>query len=166
MKDVSKVGLTFLATLPAFYGLWLLFVGTFSLHELLIGIIAAVLASIGMGVVTLYYQNPFSPAASDLFAAWRLPWYVLSDTWVVLTVAAKDLIGTHRAESLFLVVPFEAGSTRDARMTARRVLATVYSTIAPNSIVLGINASDRKLLFHQIKRSSVPKMTEQLGAEA
>ncbi len=166
VTKASKLVITFFSTLPAFYGLWLLFVGTFSLHELLIGIIAAVLASIGMVVVGIFYSTPFSPTAKDLLAGWRLPWYVLSDTWVVLAVAAKDLVGSHRAESLFRVVPFRAGSEKDPQATARRVLATVYSTMAPNSIVLGVNTNNQKLLSHQIKRSSVPKMTRQLGAEA
>jgi len=145
--------------------MWLLFVGTFSLHELLIGIVAAVLAAIGMVVVTIHYQTPFSPGPSDLLAVWRVPWYVLSDTWVVLTVAAKDLIGSHRAESLFRVVQFER-SGNDARVSARRALATLYSTVAPNSIVLGVNTREQKLLFHQIQRSSVPKVMQELGAEA
>ncbi len=161
-----KVGVTFCWTLPVFYGMWLFFVGTFSLHELLIGIIAAVLASAGMVVVTIFYQTPFSPGAADLLALWRLPWYLVSGTWEVLVVAAKDLVGSERAESVFRVAPFDAGATKDPRKTARRALAAIYTTIAPNFIVLGVNPSDHKLLFHQIKRSSVPKMTEQLGAEA
>ena len=166
VTQVLQIAVTFWLTLPAFYGLWLLFTGTFSLHELLIGIIAALLASVGMVVVTICYSTPFSPTAKDVLAMWRLPWYVVSDTWVVLLVAAKDLIGMHRADSLFRVVPFEAGAKGDPRKSARRVLAVVYSTMAPNSIVLGVNVSDQKLLFHQIKRSSVPKMTRQLGADA
>ena len=166
MKDARKTALTFCLTLPAFYGLWLLFVGTFSLHELLIGIIAAVLGSVGMVVIELNYSAPFSPSLMDLLALWRLPWYLLSGTWEVLSVAAQDMIGVDRADSLFRVARFEAGAKKNPRTTARRVLAAVYTTVAPNFIVLGVNASDQKLLFHQIKRSSVPKMTEQLGAEA
>ncbi|HEV2397578.1 MAG TPA: hypothetical protein VGS27_11595 [Candidatus Sulfotelmatobacter sp.] len=166
MIEAAKAVARFVWSLPIFYGMWLLFTGTFSLHELLIGIIAAVLASAGMVVVTIFYQTPFSPGASDLLALWRLPWYLLSDTWVVFTVAAKDLLGTEPADSLFRVVPFQAGRTKNPGMTARRALATLYSTVAPNSIVLGVNTQDQKLLFHQIKRTSVPKMTEQLGAEA
>ncbi len=166
MTKTSKLVVTFFSTLPAFYGVWLLFVGTFSLHELLVGIIAAILASIGMVAVGMYYPAPFSPSVMDLLALWRLPWYVLSGTFEVFAVAAGDLIGTERAESLFRIVPFEAGSKENPRTTARRVLATVYTTVAPNFIVLGVNANDPKLLFHQIKRSSVPKMTQQLGAEA
>jgi len=166
VKQVVKIVVTFCSTLPAFYGLWLLFTGTFALHELLIGIIAAVLASVGMVVIAINYSTPFSPTVRDLLALWRLPWYLLSGTWEVLSLAAKDLAGRDRAESVFRVAPFDAGSEKNPRKTARRTLAVAYTTVAPNFIVLGVNASDQKMLFHQIKRSSVPKMTEQLGAEA
>lgn len=166
MKNVIKVALIFFTTLMPFYLLWLIFVGTFELHELLIGIIGAVFASVGMVVLGLEFPVPFSPRISDLFACWRLPWYLLSDTRVVFAVAVKDWLGIERARSLFRVCPFDAGNKKDPHRSARRALATLYSTVAPNSIVLGVNASNQKLLFHQIQRSSVPKMTEQLGAEA
>lgn len=166
MKEVRKLALPFALSLPAFYGLWLFFTGTFSLHELEIGTIAALLASSGMVVVAHCYSVPFSPTLKDLLALWRLPWYVVSDMWITLAVAAEDIAGKHRAESIFRVVPFRARGMDAPRATARRVLAVLYSTVAPNSIVLGINANNEQMLFHQIKRSSVPKMTKQLGAEA
>ena len=166
MKKPVQVGLIFFSTLLPCYLLWLLFVGTFELHELVVGIIAAVLSSIGMGVIALGYSVPFSPTVTDVLACWRLPWYLLSDTWVVFEVSAKDLLGVDRAKSLFRVSPFDAGSKKDPRKAARRSLATIYTTVSPNFIVLGVNSSDQKLLFHQIERSSVPKMTKQLGAEA
>jgi multisubunit Na+/H+ antiporter MnhE subunit len=152
-------------SVPFFYLLWIVFVGTFSLHELLVGIIATFLATLGLLVVIVQYPPRFSPGISDLLACWRLPWYLLSGTWEVLYVAARDSIGGKRAQSLFRVSPFEADG-HNPRTTARCALAVVFTTVAPNFIVLGVNASDQKMLFHQIERSSVPKMTEQLGAEA
>ena len=81
-------------------------------------------------------------------------------------VAARDSIGGKRAQSLFRVSPFRAGARENPHAAARRALAVAYTTVAPNFIVLGINADGQRMLFHQIERSSVPKMTEQLGAEA
>jgi multisubunit Na+/H+ antiporter MnhE subunit len=166
VKNKIKVALIFCSTLMPFYLLWLIFTGTFELHELLIGIIAAVFASVGMVVLGLEFPVPFSPSISDLLALWRLPWYLLSGTWEIFEVAAKDVLRIDRAKSLFRISRFDAGSKDDPRKTARRALATTYTTVAPNFIVLGVNASNQRLLFHQIQRSSVPKMTEQLGAEA
>ena len=147
-----------------FYLFWIAFSGTFATHELLVGIIGAVLATSGMVVVNLQYPARFSPRLANLLAIWRLPWYMLSGTWEIAIVAAKDLIGVKPAKSLFRIARFDAGREDDPRANARRVLAAGYTTAAPNFIILGVNASDQTLLFHQIERSSVPKMTRQLGA--
>jgi multisubunit Na+/H+ antiporter MnhE subunit len=148
-----------------YYVFWLIFVGTFASHELLIGIIGAALATVGLAVVVAYDPSRFSPTMIGLLSLWRLPWYLISGTWEITVVAAKDLLGIQRAKSLFRVVDFKAGDKEDPHATARRVLAVTYTTAAPNFIVLGINTSDQKLLFHQIERSSVPKMTQELGAQ-
>ena len=151
--------------LPSFYLLWIVFTGTLSPHELLVGVIAAVLSVAGILVVNLQYPARFAPTLKELLAAWRLSWYLISGTWEILVVAGRDLVGAKRARSLFRVARFAAGEEQDPHDTARRTLATLYTTVAPNFIVLGINASDKKLLFHQIERSSVPKMTQTLGAQ-
>ena len=129
-----------------------------------VGIIATLLATAGTAVIDLQYPSRFAPSLGELLSWWRLPWYLLSGTWEIMKVAITDLLGTDPAESLFRVSPFAAGKKNDERAVARRVLAVTYTTVAPNFIILGINCSDQKMLFHQIKRSSVPKMTQRLGA--
>jgi hypothetical protein len=37
--------------------------------------------------------------------------------------------------------------------------------MAPNFIVIGIDFHQSRMLFHQLRRSSVPKMTKSLGAQ-
>ena len=147
-----------------FYLFWIVFSGSFATHELLIGTIGAALATSGMVVINLQYPARFAPTASNLLTIWRLPWYVLSGTWEIAVVAAKDLIGIKPAKSLLRIARFDAGDKDDPRANASRVLAAGYTTVAPNFIVLGVNTSDQSLLFHQIERSSVPKMTRELGA--
>lgn len=166
MKRARLIALLFCSSSPIFYLFWLVFVGTFAFHELLIGLIGAALASIGLIVIDVCYPARFSPALGELLALWRLPWYLLSGTWEIVLVAAKDLLGIDKAKSLFRVARFDAGEECDPSDVARRVLAAGYTTVAPNFIVLGVNSSDQKLLFHQIERSSVPKMTQTLGAQS
>lgn len=165
MRRVSQLAVPVGSSLFICYLLWLIFVGTFALHELLVGILGTFLATLGLLVVTVQYPPRFLPGIPDLLACWRLPWYLLSGTWEVALVAAKDCIGSKRAQSVFRVSPFRAGTTENPHATARRALAVLYTTVSPNFIVLGINAKSQTMLFHQIERSSVPKMTEQLGAE-
>ena len=166
MQNAAKIVVVFCLGMPIFYLFWIIFTGTLSLHELLIGIIGALLAATGVGVVSLQYPARFSPSVTELLSLWRIPWYLISGTWEIAAVAARDLTGIEPAKSVFRIVQFDAGEKDDPHATARRVLAVVYTTTAPNFIVLGVNVSDQKLLFHQIKRSSVPKLTRQLGAQA
>lgn len=164
LKIARKVNPQYVLAFPLFYVFWLLFVGTFSFHELLAGAVAAAFGVGGFVVIEWHYPARFSPTFRELLSLWRSPWYLISGTWEITTVAAKDLLGIERAKSLFRIVTFDAGTEDDPHATARRVLAVTYTTVAPNFIVLGINTRDKKLLFHQIQRSSVPQMTQQLGA--
>lgn len=165
MNQPAKLALAPGIGLPVFYLFWIIFVGSFSPHELLIGIIATVLASAGLLVIILQYPARFSPSFAELLSFWSLAWYLFSGTWEIVLVAAQDLLHIKSAQSLFRTVSFDAGRKDDPHATARRALAVVYTTVAPNFIVLGINTSDRQLLFHQIRRSPVPTMTKQLGAQ-
>ena len=166
MNDPGKLAITVLLDLPVAFVLWLLFVGTFASHELLIGLVAIALAAAGRVVIEIHYPLRFSPTVSELLSFWRLAWYLLSGTAEIMIVAAKDLLGIKPAESLVRVADFRAGTEENPNDTARRVLAVIYTTIAPNFIVLGINPSDQKMLFHQIERSGIPKMTQSLGAQS
>ena len=148
------------------YLLWIVLTGTFAVHELLLGIFAALLSTLGLWIINIKYPARFRPTLGELLAFWRLSWYLLSGAGEVWLVAARDLFGGKPAESVFRLAEFEAGEPEDPHDTARCVLATAYTTVAPNFIVLGVNSRERKLLFHQIERSAVPRMTKRLGAKS
>jgi hypothetical protein len=150
--------------IPSSYLLWIVFVGTFSAHELMLGMVATILTVVGICVIDVQYPARFSPKIAELMSIWRLPWYLASGTWAVLKLATTDLLRTETAESLFLIVPFNAGAKEGPRAVARRVLAVTYSTMTPETIVLGINTNTRQMLLHANKRGPIPKMTQSLGA--
>lgn len=152
--------------LPLGYLCWLVFTGTFAIHELLIGVVSASLASTGMFVIDRCYPARFSPELRELLTLWRIPGQVISGTWKILGLAAKDLLGIRRAQSVFSVARFDAGRKDDAHDSARRVLAVAYSTVSPDIIVMGVNATDNRLLFHQLEKGSVPKLIQELGGLA
>jgi hypothetical protein len=87
-----------------------------------------------------------------------------SGIWEITVVLFKDLTYLSRAGSYYRVSGFKTGK-RDRIAVARTVLTTVYTTTAPNFIVIGIDPELSRMLFHQIERSSVPKMTRALGAQ-
>jgi hypothetical protein len=101
--------------------------------------------------------------AVDIVKGWRIPWYILSGIFEIVAILAKDLVGIKRADSFYRVSGFTT-SKSDPQLVARRILATFYTTMAPNFIVIGIDFRQSRMLFHQLKRSSIPQMTKALGA--
>ncbi len=165
MKNVRQLAVVAVFGFPVFYVFWIIFVGTFSTHELLIGIVGSGLATAGVVVVNLEYPFRFAPTLTDVLSLWRVPWYLVSDTREIFVVAVEDLLGIKAAKSLFRIVPFDAGKKDNPRAAARRLLAVIYTTITPSTIVLGVNSNDHKMLLHQLERSPIQKMTKDLGAQ-
>jgi multisubunit Na+/H+ antiporter MnhE subunit len=167
-RSVNNVKQTFALpwlSLPIFYVFWIIFVGTFAFHELLLGVIATLVATLGFFLINRRYPAKFSSTLQDVLYLRYVPWYLVSDTWKIIAVAGKDLLGIKSAGSLFRTVQFDAGTEDDTSAAARRVLAVVYTTMTPGTVVLGINVSDQKMLLHELLRSPLPKMTRDLGAK-
>jgi len=140
-------------------GCWVLFTGSFSLHELVLG---AAFTALTLGVTALAWRNMgilFSPTVRQVFCLWRIPWYVLHDSMEVSMILAKDMLGIREAGSHFRAVTFP--SDTEKHDIARAVLATTGTTMTPSTIVLGVE--DDLLLLHQLQRSSLPKMIADLG---
>lgn len=144
-------------------GLWILFVDGTRRDEMIVG--AGVLLLSGAFLYAVWRNDSLSLEVrlGDLVQAWRIPWYLLSGIYEIVVVLVKDLLGT-RASSFYRVSGFKTSGS-DPRLVARRVLATFYTTMAPNFIVIGIDFRQSRMLFHQLERSSVPRMTKALGAQ-
>jgi multisubunit Na+/H+ antiporter MnhE subunit len=136
---------------------WFAFVAQFSTDEEILGALAALL---GLAVSSLAWrrmQLHCSPTLREIAAAWRLPWCLIADTVVVTLILARDLLGK-RAGSFFRATEFRASS--GAKGVSQRILAVSYNTIAPNFIVIGVE--DGKMVFHQLKRTGIPKLVADL----
>ena len=145
-------------------GEWVLLVAGTHRDEMMVGA-ASVLCSLSfLCFVYSKEQQQLQFRIADLATCWRIPWYVVSDCWVLVAVSFRDLLGIEAAHSYFRVCGFHT-SKRDPRLIARTALATIYSTAGPNSIVLGIDPEQSRLLFHQLRRSPVSRMTRELGAQ-
>jgi hypothetical protein len=144
--------------------LWVMFVAGTKLHEMLVG--AACVALSGLFLYSLQRSETLDVQfrTVDIAAAWRIPWYILSGVYEITIVLLQDMLSIRRASSFYRVGGFKT-SKHDPHLIARRVLATAYTTTAPNFIVIGIDYEQSRMLFHQIERSSVPKMTKALGAQ-
>jgi hypothetical protein len=143
---------------------WILLVAGLRRDEMIVGALSVVTAGIFLYIVYRAERRRLQLELRDLAACWRIPWYIVSGSWEIIWILVKDLFGIKRANSFYRVSGFRT-SKDDALLVARRVLATAYTTTAPNFIVIGIDYAQSRMLFHQLERSSVPKMTQELGAQ-
>jgi multisubunit Na+/H+ antiporter MnhE subunit len=143
--------------------LWVLFVGGTKPHEMIVGCVVLALSAAFMFRVGETESLNLDFRMVDLLTCWRIPWYILSDGYTILLVLLKDLAGK-RAGSFYRFCGFKT-SGHDPRLVARGVLATGYTTVTPNSIVIGIDVAQSRMLFHQLQRSEVSRMAKELGAQ-
>ena len=164
-KDrTSSLGVSLLLALcPAVGWVWLV-AGT-HLHEMIVGAVVVVVATLFLRAVQKSARTAIHLEWKDIAQGWRIPWYIVSGIWAITLVLFKDLSHVRRAGSYYRVCGFKS-SKRDQRIAARGVLATIYTTAAPNSIVIGIDPELSRMLFYQIERSSVSKMAQALGAQS
>jgi hypothetical protein len=144
---------------------WIWLVAGTHLHEMMVGAAVVVVAALFLKAVHESSQNALRLEWKDVVQCWRIPWYMASGIWEITVILFKDLTYLSRAGSYYRVSGFKT-SKRDRAAIARTVLATVYTTTAPNFIVIGIDPELSRMIFHQIERSSVPKMTRALGAQS
>ncbi len=157
--------LLFALTLVVTPGLWILFVGTIHPHELIVGLACSIATILFTVFVCRFRSSELEFRPRDVMQCWRIPWYIVSDVYEITLVLARDLLHLEPAKSLYRVCGFDT-SAHDTLRAARTVLAIAYTTTSPNFIVIGVDPAQSRMLFHQIESSSVPKMTQALGAKS
>lgn len=145
--------------------LWSLFVGSTAWPEVLAGAAAAAASTYGLEVVEFRRLAQLAVRARWFAQAAWVVWYVPIDTWRVLAVLVRHLVGREPAASRLVAVPYADTADDDASAT-RRALATAYTTMTPNSVVLDVDTSRGLLLVHELRESRTPRMTRALGATA
>jgi hypothetical protein len=143
--------------------MWLIFVGTDDRHEMLVGTCACAATLIFTWHLSRSTGKPIVLKIRDVAQCGRIPWYIASGVFEISMILLKDMAGVDRARNLYRVSGFEA-AIHDPLRIARTSLAVAFTTTAPNFIVIGIDPAQSRMLFHQLKRSGVPKMTKALGA--
>lgn len=141
---------------------WLACVATVRPHEIFVGIGAVIVSAAFAMFVVSTLPLRFRPSLPDLAQIWRLPWNVAVDLAQILLVLLLDF-GGQRAPSLFRAAHW-GPVHNNGPDTAKRALAVSYTTVSPNMVVVGIDCGRGQILFHQLKKSGVPKMTRNLGA--
>lgn len=142
---------------------WILLVACTKRDEMIVGALSVSASALFLQLVYRAEDQKLDIRLKDLAACWRIPWYILTGAWEITLILLKDLFYIKRASSFYRVSGFKTAKY-DPLLAARRVLAIAFTTTAPNFIIIGIDYEQSRMLFHQIQRSSIPKMTQELGA--
>jgi multisubunit Na+/H+ antiporter MnhE subunit len=128
--------------------LWLAFVDTLAAEEVALGLVTAAVAATAAELVRSQGLVRFHLDPRWLRDVHRLPWQVLRDCWLLAAALWRHCTDRpFRGE--FRVVPFPVEAD-DARSAARRALATALVSVAPNTVVVGVEGGEGGMLVHQL----------------
>jgi hypothetical protein len=132
-------------------GFYLLLVDTTSLPELCVLVAVALLAAVAFETSREqgFPEARFSPAW--LKRGWRAIVRVPVDAAVLCREAIAQLRHRERVRGEFRAVPFRSGESEHDR--GRLALTEIVGSLAPNTIVIGIDPDTELLLVHQLRRS-------------
>lgn len=147
---IRRVGILTLALVlgGAFY---LLLVDTTSSPELYVLAATAISGAIALWVS---WEQKFDEAAIRpgwLLASWRVLAKIVPNILVLCAEALAQLVRPRAARGTFRAVPFRA-TTQTPKDAGRRALTEWIGSLAPNTIVVGVDDERNLLLVHQLHR--------------
>jgi multisubunit Na+/H+ antiporter MnhE subunit len=140
-----------LATWIALAAVWMLLVDNESLPELLVGAGAVCMATVGSELVRAQRIAQVRFPATALLRLWRPLARVPLDVGIVLWTLVRQLVERKRERGSLRALRFRA-SADTAGDNGRRALAELAGSLAPNTIVIGIDRRRNLILAHQLER--------------
>jgi hypothetical protein len=140
-----------LATFAFAGGFYLLLVDTTSLPELYVLVGVALIATVAFEAAR---RQGFPEARFSLRwlrRSWRAVARVPLDAGLLCSEALAQLAHGKRTRGEFRAIPFKAGSSEHDR--GRYALTEIVGSLAPNTIVIGVDTDHDLLLVHQLRRN-------------
>jgi multisubunit Na+/H+ antiporter MnhE subunit len=133
--------------------LWLAFVDTLAVAEVVVGLVAAAVAATAADLVRAQGLVRFRLEWRWLRDLHRLPWQVVVGSLALWAALWRHLTGRPVTGS-FVALPFPVEED-DASAAGRRALVTGTVSLTPNAFVVGIEGDEGFVLLHQL----VPEAT-------
>jgi hypothetical protein len=134
-------------------GLYMLLIDTTSLPELYVGAGIVLLAALGFEASREQGRAEASLAPGWLPRAWRAIARIPPDVARLTSEACLQLLSPSARRGTLRAVPFRHGDPHSSRDSGRRALAEAAGSLAPNTIVIGIDPDRDLLLVHQLRRN-------------
>lgn len=135
------------------------------LTELVVGVLVAGFGGAAVYAVLAEEHVRVRPSLRELAQARKIPRALVVESWGVLVVLVRHLFTKERARSLVLAAPFEHGDEADARASARRALAVVYTSTTPRAIAFDFDEERGVVLYHLLEPGPVPAPLEALKGD-
>jgi multisubunit Na+/H+ antiporter MnhE subunit len=136
-------------------GLWLALVDTVVTPELVAGAVAAAIAATGAVVVRQQRRVLLRPRAVWLLAAWRPLLASVTDLRLLAVALWRRGVRRRPEEGRLVEVPYDAVG-EDPEAAAHRVLTQALGSLAPNTLVVGVDHERRTMLVHQLVATDDP----------
>jgi multisubunit Na+/H+ antiporter MnhE subunit len=141
-----------LITWLALAAVWMLLVDNETLPELLVGAGAVCIATVGSELVRAQRIAQLRIRPAWLLRVWKPLARVPLDTGIVMWQLVLQLGERKRERGSLRAYRFRA-IDRDSASNARRALAELAGSTAPNTIVIGVDRRRRVILAHQLSPS-------------
>jgi hypothetical protein len=142
--------------------LYIVLIDTTSLPELYTGAAIALLAAIGFVAAREQERPEPSVRVAWLLRVWRPLAQIPPDVVRLTAELAAQILAPRARRGTLRAVAFEhGGETRPA--VGRRALTELAGSLAPNTIVIGVDAESDLLLVHQLRRSGEPSSLDPMG---
>lgn len=147
------------------FAIWLWFVDSTVLAELLLGLTVAALATALALAVRSFSPFSFRPRLRWVSLLKGAPIGILRDSGFLALVLWRRLILGKKPRSTFRMVPFSRVDD-DPESAALRALAIAGTSITPNTLVIGIDQERKAALVHQLAPESREKLRQRVvGAD-
>lgn len=145
------------------FAFWVLLVGSVHRDDVIVGCVGVIAATAMLWLIARVNNLQFRFTLRDVMSGGRVPWNIVKDVSLVIGILLRDVFLRVPPRSVFSVCGFRT-SKRNPQDIARRVLVTAYSSAAPNTIVLGVDYTESRILFHQLQSSEPDETMIELGA--
>jgi multisubunit Na+/H+ antiporter MnhE subunit len=137
-------------------GFYMVLIDSADLPELIV--FAGVAVGCGVAFLVSHEQGVVEARVNPLWLwrVWRLAWQIPLDIAIVSWTAVAQLFTLRASRGEFRAVKYAAvGDTPP--QTGRRALTEGFGSVAPNTIVVGIDDERGLLLVHQLRRQGAPE---------
>jgi multisubunit Na+/H+ antiporter MnhE subunit len=119
------------------------------------GAVTAAIGATGAVLVRSQRQTLLRPRARWLRGAWRPVLALVGDLRPLVRALVESGLARRPGRSGFVEVPFDAAG-EDPESTAYRALTEAFGSLAPNTVVVEIDAERGVLVAHQLRITDDP----------